>query len=214
MDTLQGKMSLNSIKFYNDICSYMSQYQDVNILKQYYMQRSKMISMRDNINIPARDTKSTIKCPRCCMRRLNNNSEYRIASQKTNDRFLRRINKKIISGNLTRYQLKCAKKLQKCLGNQLVIQCKVCRTKSKQRLRRPEDLKVSNAKPLRLQDKREEKIVPSQPKPSLKTGRNKKKKQVKSNTKNKEQLKKLSAFLNVSQNIKTSSLKDFIKSVT
>ncbi|KRT79988.1 hypothetical protein AMK59_8367, partial [Oryctes borbonicus] len=148
MDNLEGKISLNSIKFYNELSSYISQYQDINMLQQNYMQRSSIISTRNNINLPAKETKSTVKCPRCCMHRSRNNSEYRIVSQKTNDRFVRRIKKKIASGNLTRYQLKCAKKLQRCLSNQLVIQCKVCHTKSKETLQKAESRGENVKKPL------------------------------------------------------------------
>lgn len=79
-----------------------------------------MISLRDNINLPARDTKTTTKCPKCCMNRIRNNSEYRLIHQQNNNRFLLRIKKKSESGNLTRYQSKCMKKLQKSCGNLLV----------------------------------------------------------------------------------------------
>lgn len=74
---------------------------------------------RGNINLPVKHTKAAVKCQRCCVNRTRGNTLYKVIPQKARGRFLRRIRKR--NGvKLSRYQLKCAKKIQDSFNKRLV----------------------------------------------------------------------------------------------
>ncbi|KAF2880049.1 hypothetical protein ILUMI_26118 [Ignelater luminosus] len=113
----------------------------LNILKSYYLTKCRTITSGALFDLPQRFTKSTVRCPRCCVQYEDGDAMYRIKPECKKSRFARKLLKKQKNEKaMTRYQQKYLNNLIHKGGaasyNTLVIKCGVCKNEVTEKLKK------------------------------------------------------------------------------
>lgn len=125
MDSEDGLME-NNIKYLFNLSDALPN--NLNVLKSSITIRSRVGELVQKTSLPAKITKATVLCPRCCL----NFSEYppnmKLQPKRKPDRFTRKMLRKIDAGqNLTSYQKKFSTLLKKRSTDNTMIQtCNFC----------------------------------------------------------------------------------------